>query len=295
MDRLRQFFVEVDRRRVAVSGVAGDLTPVDHRVTLLEGQPVEAFRRTREEGAVLIGEPLARRLRVGRGDELTLPGPEGAIRLPIAGVYYDYTTENGSVLMAMETMVAAYGPGPTNNIALYVEPGRDVERIVDELKERFREAPLDIRSNRRLREEVLSIFDQTFAVTRLLEMMSLAVAASGIALGLLILARERAAELALYRSLGAVRSQILRIFLGKGLGMALGGLALGAAGGTALSLILIYMINRAYFGWTIHFYVPWAALTRALVTILAGALLASIYPAVRASETPATELAREDV
>jgi putative ABC transport system permease protein len=295
IDRLRQFFVEVEGRRVPVSGVEGNLTPGDHRVTLFQGDPGEAFRRVREEGAVLVGEPLARRSHLSLGDPLVLPGRRASVAFPVAGVYYDYTSESGSVLMAMSTMEEAFGPGPTNNIALYLESGQDAERVVDELKARFREAPLDIRSNRRLREEVLSIFDQTFAVTRLLELMSLAVAASGIALGLLILARERTAELALYRSLGAVPAQIFRIFLGKGAGMAFFGLALGGASGTVLSFILIYLINRAYFGWTINFHVPWPALARAALTILLGACLASIYPALRASQTPASELSCEDV
>ena len=82
------------------------------------------------------------------------------------------------------------------------------------------------------------IFDQTFAVTRLLQAMSLLIAVCGVTLTLVVLARERVSELALYRSLGATRPQIFRVFLGKGLGMALFGLVLGAPGGAALAMIL---------------------------------------------------------
>ena len=141
----------------------------------------------------------------------------------------------------------------------------------------------------------MAIFDQTFAVTRLLQAMSLLIAASGITLTLLVLARERVSEIALYRALGARRSQIFRVFLGKGLGMALLGLGLGALGGVALAMILIFLINRAYFGWTIAVHWPWGALVGQILMILVTAVLASVYPALRASRTPATELSRDDL
>ena len=151
------------------------------------------------------------------------------------------------------------------------------------------------RSNRRLRQEVFTIFDQTFAVTRLLQAMALLIAVAGITLTLLVLARERVAELALYRSLGATRGQLFAHFVGKGLGMAGLALVLGVAGGIVLAGILILVINRAYFGWTIQVYWPWRALLEQLAAIVAAALAASLYPALRASATPATELAREDL
>jgi putative ABC transport system permease protein len=83
--------------------------------------------------------------------------------------------------------------------------------------------------------------------------------------------------------------------LGKGLGIALFGLGLGALGGVALAMILIYVINRAYFGWTIAVHWPWGALIGEATTIVVVSVLASVYPALRASRTPAGELTREDV
>jgi len=73
------------------------------------------------------------------------------------------------------------------------------------------------------------------------------------------------------------------------------GWGLGLVGGMLLAGLLIYVINRAYFGWTIQPYVPWVAILQQSVTILGAAVLASIYPALRASRTPATELSRDDL
>ena len=61
------------------------------------------------------------------------------------------------------------------------------------------------------------------------------------------------------------------------------------------ALILIFGINRAYFGWTLKLHWPLDALGRDTLLILLAAVAASVYPALRASGTPAVELNREDL
>jgi putative ABC transport system permease protein len=295
VDRLRQIFAYSGDRRISLIGIDMGLSSDRNRFELLEGELVQALRRCREEGAVIISEPLSRKAGLGVGDTLLLTGPSGDLGFPIAGVSYDYGNEAGGVAMDLAALERAFGPGPINNMALYLEDGVDPERFVDGLKARYADLPLLIRSERALREQVFEVFDQTFAITRLLQAISLLIAVCGITLTLIVLARERISELALYRALGARRRQIFRVFLGKGLGMAFFGLAMGAAGGLALALILILNINRVYFGWTIAFHWPWSALTEQALTILAASVLASLYPALRASRTPATELSLENL
>jgi putative ABC transport system permease protein len=213
----------------------------------------------------------------------------------IAGVFYDYTSEWGLAVIRFDEMTAIFGPGPPHSLALYLDPRADPEVVRSNLEEAFGDEPVRIISNRQLRKGVLDIFDQTFAVVRLLQLMSLLIAACGITLTLLILARERVSELALYRALGAERRQVFRVFVAKGAGIAVVSSVLGVLGGTALALILILLINRAYFGWTIQLSVPWIDLAASLLLIFAAAFAASIYPSLRASRTPVTELSREDL
>jgi putative ABC transport system permease protein len=295
VDRLRRLTTLLGDRPVAVAGVDMRLPGREERFPLATPGRAEALRRVREEGAVLVSEPLARKVGLGVGDRLRLAGPGGDQALTVAGVYYDYSTEGGVVAMDLDTLAARFGPGAIHSVALYLEPGRDPEQVIDELRRRLPEAPLVFRSNRRLREEIFQIFDQAFAVTRILQLMSLLIAVAGITLTLLVLARERVSELALYRSLGAGRHQLFGLFVGKGLAMAGCALALGLAGGAALAGVLVFVINRAYFGWTIQLHWPGAALLREVLTIVLAAVAASLYPALRASAAPATELSREDV
>jgi putative ABC transport system permease protein len=295
VDRLRRLTAYAGERRIAVVGIDMALPGREARFAFLAGDPVEAVRGVRAEGAILISEPLARKAGLGVGDSLTVAGPGGPLSFPIAGVYYDYSTEGGAAVMDRGTLDARFGAGGIQSVALYLLPGREPDRTIDALKQRLPGVPLVFRSNRRLREEIFAVFDQTFAVTRILQAMSLLIAVSGITLTLLVLARERLAELALYRSLGARRRQLFGLFVAKGLAMALLALVLGLAGGVALAAILIFAINRAYFGWTIQVHWPWGALGRQVGAIVAAAMAASLYPALRASRTPATDLSRDDL
>jgi len=211
----------------------------------------------------------------------------------VAGIYRDYGTERGAVLMDLATLAARFGPGRLTNVALYLAPGVDPEAAAGRLRTAFAGDALLLRSNRTLRREVLAIFEQTFAVTRLLQAMSLVVAVAGVTLALLVLARERAAEVALLRSLGATRRQVFLVFLGRAAGIALTGLVLGAAGGTGLAVALVEVINPAWFGWTIGLHWPLRTLAGQALLLLGASVLAGLYPAARASGTPATELARD--
>lgn len=295
IDRMRGFLGYIDDQRVSVAGVESASTLQRGRFQLVAGTRHEAASLLHEAGAVLISEPLARKRGLGVGDSLRLPGPQGPLTFAIAGVYYDYGTEAGAVVMDLRTLDERFGPGPINSVALYLDDELDSEQLVDELKRQFADAPLLIRSNRRLRQDVMRVFDETFAITRVLQGMGLLIAVAGITLTLLIAARERISELALYRALGAARRQIFGIYLGKGLSLGLLALALGSAGGLALAVILVFVINPSYFGWTIHLTIPWRALAGQAGTILLATAAASIYPALRAARMPATELSRDDV
>jgi putative ABC transport system permease protein len=292
LDLLRQVHAYAGTRRIAVSGVNGALPGGERQLDLVAGEPARALRALRA-GAVLVSEPLARKEGLAPGGTLTVRGPRGAASFEVAAVYRDYGSEAGAATLDLPTFARAFGEGPPSNAALHLAPGADPEAAVARLRADLRDHALLVRSNRALRGEVLAIFEQTFAVTRLLQAMGLVIAAAGVTLSLLVLARERRAELALYRALGASRAQLARIFLGRGLAIGVAGLALGAGGGAGLALVLVRVVNPSFFGWTLGVDVPWGALAAQAGTILAAAAAASLQPSLVASRTPAQELSRD--
>jgi putative ABC transport system permease protein len=293
VDRLRQVEALVEGRPASVAGLDAAVAGAEGRVQLAGAAAGQVFARLRDEGAVLVSEPLARRAGLAAGGEVAIRTLAGERRYPVAGVYRDYGNERGGVLMDQAPFARAFGEGPPSNVALYLLPGADVEAVVARLRTALEEVPLVIRSNRTLRAEVLAIFEETFAVTRLLQGMGLLIAVAGIALSLLVLARERSGEIALYRALGATRAQVFRVFLGRGLGIAVFGLGLGMAGGAALAAVLVHLVNPAFFGWSLGLHWPLGALAAQAATILAAAGLASLAPAAMAARVRATELSRD--
>jgi len=288
---LRRLALDVEGRRVAVVGVDLSRPAARQRLALLSDGDVVG-RAMRERG-ILIGEPLSSIASVTVGDTIEIEGAEGPVRLPVSGIYRDYT-QGGSVTMDLGLMAETLGPGALTSIALQLRPDADPEAVAAGIESRHPGGSLRVRSNRHLKEEILRVFDQTFAVTRILQVMSLIIAACAITLTLLVVAQEKASEIALYRTLGAFRRQVFLLFVSKGTAMAFLGLALGFAGGIGLGAILIFVIQKSYFGWTIEWTWPWWPLAGEALAIMCAAVLASLYPAFKASRTPANELCHAD-
>lgn len=288
---LRQVLTEAAGREVAFNGVAA--TGADPLPPLREGDP-DAFRAALRAGAVGVTEPFARKTGLGVGDRVTVMTPAGPADLTIAGVTYDYSSEHGALYAHLDTAARLFGPGELHSLALFLRDGAVPEAVAARLRIRWADRPLEFRANAELRAEVLDIFNQTFAVTRLLQGTALLIAVAGIALTLLIRARERGAELALYRALGATPAQVFRLVLGEGVGIGALGLVLGLGGGVGLALLLVHVINPAWFGWTLQQSWPVGRLLGQALVILAAAGLAAVEPARRCGRALARELTLED-
>ncbi len=284
-------------RRVWLNGIRAAGIPgaeLVGRLPLQSGRPEQAAAAL-QEGEILIGEPLSRKGGLAVGDTLRLAGPLGPVAFRVGGVVYDYTSEGGTGFVTMETLLRHFPDEQTNNAALFLKDGRQVTAVRDRLRQEYLGSPLIFRSNQDLRREVLAIFDQTFAVTRTLQWLALLIAVLGVALNLVVQSRERSGELALLRSLGARRQQVFRLFLGEGLAMGVLGLLLGLGGGVGLAALLILVINRAYFGWTIRPSLPAGDLLLQAGLVLAAAAVAALYPAARAGLSRPDQLTRDDI
>jgi len=283
---------EVDRLRgyeISYGGVPASLASVDlnamrlyRRSDFFSGRPTaEVLAGIRGANAVLVSEPFTYKHHLRAGDTITLPLGAALPSFKIADVFYDYGSERGSILMDRATMLR-YLPDPDpSNLAIYVSPGAAVDAVRDEMLRAAAAAGRQILifSNRDLRSEAIRIFDRTFAITYALEAVAVIVAVMGIAGALVALVIDRRRELGLLRFLGAATGQVRKqILIEAGL---LGLLSnfVGFTLGLVLSLILIYVVNKQSFGWTIHFHWPVAVLLSALSLVYAATVLAGLYPA----------------
>ena len=266
-----------------------------HNLTFLGGDDERKMARVFHERAVAVTEPFARKFAVSGGDRITLTTPRGPAEFEVAGIYSDYTRDQGVILIARPTFDAFWSDPGVNSLAVYLRPGQAWEPLADAFRAQFSGAgEFAIYSNRSLRQRILGIFDQTFAVTYILRTVAILVAIAGIFLSVTTLVAEREREIGALRAIGAARAQVQALLMIESAMIGLVATALGTAAGAVLAMTLTWVVNPAFFGWSIALQFPWPSLAATPLWILPAALLAAWYPAARASRTPIAQAVREE-
>jgi putative ABC transport system permease protein len=217
-----------------------------------EGDPATTWARLRE-GAVIVSEPFAYRHQIPpHGGSLVLDTDGGAHTFPVAGIYYDYATERGTVLMSRSVYERFWDDRGLTSLAVYVAEGGSAAAVADALRAALAGTALQVTPNRSLRAQALKVFDRTFTVTRSLRVLAVVVAFIGVWSALMALQVERTRELATLQVLGLTPGQLWGLtLLETGLMGAAAGL-LSLPTGALLALILVDVINVRSFGWTMR-------------------------------------------
>jgi putative ABC transport system permease protein len=286
-------------RGVVVQSVRG---PV--QVVALDVDPTRPpgwrFRSGGDDGvwngdAVIVSEPYANRHDARVGGAVRLRTDRGQQDFRVAGVFYDYGSSAGVVVMSRRTYDAAWEDRRISSLALEAAPGVDVNALVAAVRERAAGGPsLVIRSNRALRETSLEIFDRTFAITGVLRTLSVMVAFVGMLAALMALQLERTREIGVLRALGLTPRQVWGLVTAQTgiIGLLAGVLAVPS--GLILAAVLVFVINRRSFGWTMSIDPSPAILLQGVALSVLAALLAGLYPAWRmATASPAESLRDE--
>lgn len=296
VDAFRAYEISYNGRPATLGGGSSDVAARHGSRSFLSGaDPVSVYSTLRSEiDTAVISEPFANKHDVRAGDTLTLPLGGREARLRVLDVYYDYASERGYIVVDRATLLK-YLPDPApSNMAVYLRPGVSLEDGKRAVESALSGRRVVVLSNRTLREEAIRTFDRTFAITYALEAVAVVVAIMGIAGALLALVIDRRREFGLLRFLGGATSQIRRLILFEaGLLGLLANIA-GAALGVCLSLLLIYVINKQSFGWTIQFHWPVGVLLGALTLIYAATVVAALYPARVAMRLNPIEVIHEE-
>jgi len=286
IDRFRQVDL-VYEGNLAVLG-AGTFDVIAEQGNLLFKSPAngrDLLKPAIGQDTVIVSEPFAMRYRKRDGDTIDIPTPQGSRPFRIAAVYYDYASDRGAVIMDRGTFRKYFGDLQPSAVAAYLKEGADPEQVRGEMLAMLDEGHRAfIYSNRTLRNEILVVFDSTFAITYALEMIAIAVAMLGVAGTLLTLVLERRRDLSLLRLTGADRRQVRRMVIIEAALIGAVSQGISLAVGLALSLVLIYVINVQSFGWTIQFHLPVAFLIQASIAVVVATAIAGIYPAQRAAQ-----------
>ncbi len=242
----------------------------------------------------VVSEPFANKHGVKQGTKLQVPLSGATRTFQVLGIYYDYSTERGYIVLDRKTLLQ-YLPDPAeSNLAVYLKPGvrsEDVRREIDSI---IGGRGVAVFSNGSLRKGAISTFDHTFQITYALEVIAIIVAVMGVAGALLATVIDRRREFGLLRFLGAAQPQIRKIILCEAGLLGLLANAVGIVLGTVLSLILIFVINKQSFGWTIQFHWPAGTLLFILAGVYVATVAAALFPANVATAMNPIEVVHEE-
>jgi putative ABC transport system permease protein len=225
--------------------------------------PVVGRKHERKESdppAAWISEAVADLYGFAPGSRIDLPFSGKTHPFVVAGVWRDYARQHGAIVIERATYAALSGDRRANDAALWLKPGADIAAVTRALRDLPGGGLLEISGPGEIRRASLAIFDRSFAVTYALEAVAVLVGLFGLSasVGAIVLARRR--EFGMLRHLGMTRAQVGAMLAAEGGLLALLGVGAGLLLGGAISLILIHVVNRQSFNWSMDLHPPYALL-----------------------------------
>ena len=295
VDRFRRYSITYDGLPANLALADFRIHPGRSRMQILEGPDVPTLcRKLVSTKSVIVSEPFSNKHGIELGDTVALPIGDGAEEFQVAAVYYDYSAEQGFVIGHREVLMEYLPDQKLSSVSVYLDDGTDLETARSNVIQAVAGHRVQVARNRELRERATEVFDRTFAITYALEVVAIIVAILGMAGALLTLVIDRKTELGVLRILGATKNQVRKLVLAQAGLLGLLANMIGLVLGGALSVILVKVINKQSFGWTIQFHWPVGVLLAATTLILAASIIAGMYPARIGASLDPVEVLHEE-
>ncbi len=255
--------------------------------------PAASAERFLSGGTVALSESFATRFGLAGVREIRLQTPRGEAAFAVSGIYRDFSRDRGTILMPRSLFEKYWTDDRIHSLALKLREGGGAGAVAGNFRARYgSQGEYSVYDNAALRERVYQIFNQTFAVTAALRVIAIFVAVAGVLFALSVLVAEREREIGVLRAVGASRLQVLRVFLGEALIIGLAASLSGMVCGAVLAMVLTWVVNKAFFGWTIALSYPFLTLAATPLWLVPAALLAAFLPAWKAANVPPARAVR---
>ena len=290
--RVRRIWLRADRAPVTL--VARDLNPQRAADTLPlvrdTRQPVPAGTEP-----AWISEALQDLYGLRLGERLQLPLDGRVQQLFVAGIWRDYGRPAGAVIMARSDYIGATGDDSANEGSIWRRPRASAAVLEAAIRASLNiGAALELTGSGELRQRSLMLFDRAFAITYALEAIAVGIGLLGVGVAASSSALARRAQFGMLRHIGMLRRQVLATLAIEGVIMSTLSVVYGLLLGTALSLILVYVIDRQSFNWSIDLTIPWLRLGALSAALIAASALTALWSGRAAMSQDAIRAVRED-
>jgi putative ABC transport system permease protein len=264
-----------------------------NRVPIREGNRSEAVMAL-AHGDAWISETLANPLDLTVGSTVTLPGEGAAFPLQVAAVVQNYSTPSGMIYLDHATFRHVFGDIPTRQVAIWLKPGVPIAEATQAVVAVAGSGVLQVVSNRDIRDSAQRVFERTFAITHLMTGLSALVAFIAVISASAALLDERRSLFGYLRAIGFSRRGLeVAMAIEAGL-LAVVSTLVSWGVGYFVSAILVFVVNRRAFGWTLQFLPGQGNYLVLLGWALAAALLGVVVPIHRMRRSPILSAIREE-
>lgn len=231
--------------------------------------------------------------RAGDARDIVLAGRRE--RAYALGVWRDYEHQRGAIVIAHRDYVRLSGDDAVNTVWLWLEDDAALARVQGAVRDLLPTgAAYDMRTPAELRRLSLAAFDRTFAVTYVLELVAVFIGLFGIGAGISAQVLARRGEFGALRHLGFTRGQIAAMLAIEGGALGALGVLIGLIAGAVISLILIYVVNRQSFHWSMDLHAPLALLALLSVGLIAAAACIAVLAGRNAMSGDVVAAVKED-
>lgn len=228
------------------------------------------------------------------GRHITLPIGDGAQPFMVAGIWRDYARQSGAILMPLPVYQTLSNDFEVNDAGLWLQSGTTAEQVMRALQQLPFGDALTFAQPGDIRATSLRLFDRSFAVTYLLELVAIVIGLFGIAAAFSAQTLARAKEFGMLRHIGVTRRQILGMLAAESGLLTILGIVTGFALGGSISLILVFIVNPQSFHWTMQLHVPWQTLLTVSLVLLGSAILTALMAGRYAVSGGAIRTVKED-
>ncbi len=290
--RLAQASLDSDRPPIVVSARSFDRDALDESLWITAQADSSAPDGA---SAVWLSEAAADLFNVRPGELIAIRFDAAVLRGFVQGLWRDYEHQNGAVVLTRADYVRLTGDRKINTVWLWLDARASIEAVREQVRKKLPAGiAVDVRAPSELREMSLAVFDRTFAITYVLEIVAVVIGLFGIASGISAQVLARRGELGALRHLGFTRGQIAGMLAIEGTVLGTIGVLVGLASGVIVSFILIYVVNRQSFHWSMDLYAPGALLALLSLVLIVSAALIAVWSGRHAMTSDVVRAVKED-